>query len=247
MEGRFIRHFVLGVSAHFDIIESSLPFLKESGMSTFILMKIWETDPHTYDRKIRRYFGRDLTSAYDRLIDCVQEGQRLLDLGCGTGSLCLRAAEKGARVKGIDISREMLVTARRKAEEKHLSGLIEFEEKGVAELDEEKDGQFDAVMCGLFLSELSPGELSFCLTEIWRVLKSGGLFLIADETKPRSIGKKFQNTFLRFFLKILVFLRTGRTTRALVDFPGRLERVGFQVISARLNARENMIELVATK
>jgi len=216
-------------------------------MSTFILMKIWESNPHTYDRKARRYFGRDLASAYARLIDCVQEGQRILDLGCGTGALCLRAAEKGASVKGIDVSREMLETARRKAGEKHLSDLMEFEEKGVAELDEEKEDQFDAVMCGLFLSELSPGELSFCLNEIWRVLKSGGLFLVVDETKPRSIGKKIQNTFLRFFLKIFVFLRTDRTTRALVDFPERLERAGFQVISTRQNARENMIELVAKK
>lgn len=210
-------------------------------------MKIWETDPRTYDRKARRYFGRDLTSAYDRLIDRVQDGQRILDLGCGTGTLCLRAAEKGASIKGIDVSREMLEIARFNAEEKHLTGLMEFEEKGIAELDEEKSGQFDAVMCGLFLSELSPGELSFCLDQIWRLLKSGGLFLVVDEARPLSMGKRIQNAFLRFFLKVFVFVLSGRTTRALVDFPQRLEGANFQVISSRLNRRENMLEVVAKK
>jgi len=42
------------------------------------------------------------------------EGERILDLGCGTGTLTAQIAEKGAHVTGIDRSAEMISSAREK-------------------------------------------------------------------------------------------------------------------------------------
>jgi len=42
-----------------------------------------------------------------------QPGERILDLGCGTGQLTAEIAQRGARVTGLDHSAEMLAEARR--------------------------------------------------------------------------------------------------------------------------------------
>ena len=52
-------------------------------------------------------------AAYDRLISHIKRGQNVLDIGCGTGALTLRAANKGARVKGIDLNAQMLEIAKK--------------------------------------------------------------------------------------------------------------------------------------
>lgn len=210
-------------------------------------MKIWESAPQKYDRLSQRLNFRYLDEAYNRLIASIKSGDRVLDVGCGTGALSFRAAEKGARVKGMDVNRGMLEAARCLAEAKHLRGSVEFIERGVAELDSEKESGFDVVMSGLCFSELSGDELAFGLEQILRILRPGGLLLVADEVRPRSLHKKIWNGILRFFLKIYVYLRTGTTTHALKDFTERLERLGFQVVSCRLNAAENFVEVIAKK
>ena len=52
--------------------------------------------------------------AWGRLLDLLapQPGERILDLGCGTGHLTAKIAEAGAEVVGIDSSSEMVAEAR---------------------------------------------------------------------------------------------------------------------------------------
>jgi len=52
-------------------------------------------------------FGSDVVSLLDP-----QPGERILDLGCGTGHLTAQIAESGARVTGVDRSSEMVMAAR---------------------------------------------------------------------------------------------------------------------------------------
>jgi len=73
-------------------------------MSVYILMKILESAPSRYDRSIYILTLGKLDKIYDRLTSRIKKGQTILDLGCGTGALTLRAARKGAKVKGIDIN-----------------------------------------------------------------------------------------------------------------------------------------------
>lgn len=73
-------------------------------MSTYILMKILESAPSRYDKGICILTLGRLDKAYDHLTSYIKKGQRVIDLGCGTGALTLRAAQKGAKVKGDVIS-----------------------------------------------------------------------------------------------------------------------------------------------
>jgi ubiquinone/menaquinone biosynthesis C-methylase UbiE len=216
-------------------------------VSTYILMKMLESAPRRYDRGIRMLTRGRLDAAYDRLTSHIQKGQRVLDLGCGTGALTLRAAQRGAQVRGIDINPQMLEIAQQKVAEAHRTQDIELCEMGVAELGGEKSESYDIVMGGLSLSELTGDELSYTLQEAKRILKPGGLFLVADEVRPKSIAKRILHGFLRLPLVIITYLFTQTSTKTLKHLPEKIEDVGLTVESMRLSTMEDFIELIGRK
>ena len=216
-------------------------------MSTLLLMKLFEAAPGRYDRGIRLLTGGQLDGLYDRSSAHIKEGDRILDIGCGTGALTIRAAKRGANVKAIDINPGMLEVARAKALDAFLSEKVVFVEMGVAELGGEADRTYDAVMSGLCLSELAREELDFTLKEVCRILKPDGLFLVVDEVRPRRFFRKFFQGSCRAIFKIFVFLISGTTTRALKNFPGKVELAGFKIVSSELNKAQNLLRLTARK
>ena len=216
-------------------------------MSTLLLMKLFEATPGRYDKGIRLLTGGQLDNLYDRLIAHIRGGDRVLDIGCGTGALAFRAAKRGAEVKAIDINPGMLEVARAKAKDAHLSQNIEFVEMGVAELGDETDQTYDAVMSGLCLSELTEEELDFTENEVSRILKPGALFLVVDEVRPRSFVRRLLQGFFRSIFKLFVFLVSGTTTRALKNFPSKIEGAGFKIVFCELNKSQNLLKLAARK
>jgi ubiquinone/menaquinone biosynthesis C-methylase UbiE len=238
----FFLSFCLDAQLAFDKMRS-----RDVRMSTYILMKILESAPGIYDRGIRMLTRGRLDAAYGRLTSHIQKGQRVLDLGCGTGALTLRAAERGAQVRGIDINPQMLEIAQQKVAKAHRAQDIELCERGVAELGDEKSESYDIVMGGLSLSELTGDELSYALREVKRILKPRGLLLVADEVRPKSIAKRILHGFLRVPLVIITYLLTQTTTKALKDLPEKIEKVGLTVESVRLSTMEDFVELIGRK
>ena len=118
-------------------------------------MKILESAPSRYDRGIRILTLGKLDKAYDRLASHIKKGQKVLDLGCGTGALTLRVAKKGAEVKGVDVNAQMLEIAQKRVAEANLAANVKLCEMGVAELGGEKSKSYDAVTNGLCFSELT--------------------------------------------------------------------------------------------
>lgn len=216
-------------------------------MSTYILMKILESAPSRYDRGIRILTLGMVDEAYDHLISHVKNGQRVLDIGCGTGALTLRAARKRVSVKGIDVNPQMMEIARKRASEEGLAENVELCEMGVAELGDEDAESYDAVMSGLCFSELTEEELAYTLKEVGRILKPGGMLLVADEVKPASVFKRALGWLVRVPLVIITYLVTQTTTRAIRHLPAKIEQAGLTIRSVRLNRLETFIELVAEK
>lgn len=216
-------------------------------MSTYVLMKILESASSRYDRGIRLLtFGR-LDKAYDRLAARIKNGQRVLDIGCGTGALTLRAAQKGASVKGIDVNPQMLEIARQRAAQSRLTQNVELVEMGAAELEAEEPESYDVVMSGLCFSELTEDELAYTLKEIKRVLKPGGLLLIADEVRAGSVLMVALNWILRLPLVTITYLITQTTTSAVRDLPNKVIGAGLSIESIRLNKMQDFMELVARR
>ena len=170
-----------------------------------------------------------------------------LDIGCGTGALTIRAALKGAKVKGIDVNAQMLEIAQKRTDEAHLTGSIELHEMGVAELGNEDAESYDVVMSGLCFSELNGDELNYALQETKRILKPGGLLLIADEVRPGHIAKRLFHSLFRIPLLLITYLITQTATHAIGGLPEKITAAGFTIETLRLNRMENFAEIEARK
>jgi ubiquinone/menaquinone biosynthesis C-methylase UbiE len=216
-------------------------------VSTYVLMRILESAPHRYDLGMRLLTFGSVGRAYDRLAGHVEAGQRVLDIGCGTGALALRMARRGARVKAIDVSSEMLEIAARRAREDGLDDRIALAEMGVAELDREAAGSCDVVASGLCFSELSDDELAYTLRQALRILVPGGLLLIADEVAPRSRIARVLRGLIRAPLSALAWLVTQQTSHAVSGLADRIASAGFEVVSSRRSGLGDFAVIVARR
>jgi trans-aconitate methyltransferase len=94
-------------------------------------------------------------------------GERILDLGCGTGHLTSQIAGAGAEVVGIDKSASMIAKARRDYPQ------LRFEEIDAALLD--FSVEFDAVFSNAAIHWMR--DQNAVARGVWRALKPGGRFI----------------------------------------------------------------------
>ncbi|MBN8428969.1 MAG: methyltransferase domain-containing protein [Xanthomonadales bacterium] len=115
----------------------------------------------------------------------IAPGERVLDVGCGTGTLLLQLAShvREARLAGVDADPEMLRQAEAKAV---AAGFVMYLAPAWADALPFGDGAFDVVLSSLFFHHLQPADKEQSLREIWRVLRPGGRVLIADFDRPAS-------------------------------------------------------------
>jgi SAM-dependent methyltransferase len=128
------------------------------------------------------------TSAAARLVKHarVRAGQKVLDVGCGTGVVAVTAARAGARVTGLDLTPALLERARENSQIAEVR--IDWQE-GDAEKLPFDDSAFDVVL-SQFGHMFAPRP-EVVTAEMLRVLKPGGTIAFATWPPELFIGRAF--------------------------------------------------------
>ncbi|MGQ4600803.1 class I SAM-dependent methyltransferase [Nocardia sp. R6R-6] len=109
------------------------------------------------------------------------EGDRLLDIGCGWGSMVRYAAKRGVKVIGVTLSAEQADWARKKIAEDGLTDLAEVRHSDYRDVPE---GNFDAVSSIGLTEHIGVHNYPFYFEYIKSKLRDGGLFLNHCITRP---------------------------------------------------------------
>lgn len=123
---------------------------------------------HSLDDSLEAAQLEKVHALLDRLD--LQPGQRLLEIGCGWGTLAIEAAKRGARVVGLTLSKEQKAWAEEKVAAAGLSQQIEIrlqDYRDTAEL-------FDAIASVEMVEAVGQRWWGIYLDAIARNLKSGG-------------------------------------------------------------------------
>jgi ubiquinone/menaquinone biosynthesis C-methylase UbiE len=117
-----------------------------------------------------------------------RQGDRVLDVGCGTGDFTRAMAEAvgpAGTAQGVDPSGEAITQARRLTRPDNCTFST-----GVAEALDAPEGSYDVVVSSLMLHHLPEALRPQAVGEMFRVLRPGGSILVADSRPPASrIGR----------------------------------------------------------
>lgn len=156
---------------------------------------VWDRMSQVYRREI----DRRLAPVVDQVLARagLKDGERVLDLGTGTGAVAEKAARAvgpAGQVLGIDPSAEMRALAGRRADR----ASVRFEvEEGSGESIPAADGSFDVILASLSLMFVI--DRSAAARETARVLRSGGRHVASAWAGPEDCDLVlFQRTATRF-------------------------------------------------
>ena len=179
-----------------------------------------------------------MTSLYDPLIGwtlresafknhlvkqaCIEKGHRVLDLGCGTGTLTLliKSHHPKAGVIGLDADPKVLEIARAKATKAGLNVTLDH---GMAFELPYRDASFDRVLSSLLFHHLTRENKARALKEAFRVLRPGGELHVADWGRAH-------NSLMRMAFLLVQMLDGFESTRDNVAglLPGLFQAAGFE-------------------
>src|SRR3954471_9072314 len=159
-DARAVRH-------HYDVSNDFFALFLDSSM--------------TYSCGIFSRGASTLEEAQETKLDMVctklalEEGDRVLDVGCGWGSFAMRAAERyGARVLGITLSEPQVEYARRRARDAGIDDRVEFR---VADYRELRAEPFDAIASIGMVEHVGEDQIDVYARQLARLLRPGGQLL----------------------------------------------------------------------
>lgn len=125
--------------------------------------QMWDAELYDQNHRFVSQYGNSLVDLFQP-----KEGEKVLDLGCGTGDLAYDMYQRGADVVGIDASKEMIRSARNKYPQ------LTFYERDANNID--LDTQFQGVFSNAVLHWIKTPDR--VLKSVHNVLCDGGRFVV---------------------------------------------------------------------
>lgn len=172
----------------------------------------------SYDR-IANAAEHEARERGERLLS-VEEGERVLEVGYGTGHSLVNLAAAGGRVTGIDVSEGMLAVARERVADAGLADRVRLL-LGDARSMPFRGGRFDAAFASFTVELFEGDDLRLALAELRRVLRPGGRVVVVSLFDGGGLPLRIYKWVHRSFPH-LVDCRPIRTAAV-------LEGAGFQI------------------
>jgi ubiquinone/menaquinone biosynthesis C-methylase UbiE len=138
-----------------------------------------------YDNNTRKSRLTEMKEYAKEASKYLNDGCSVLEVAAGPGYLSIEIAKLGIcnKIIGLDISKDFVEIAQRNAKEAGVIEVVEFQHGNVADIHF-PDNSFDFIVCiAAFKNFKQPSK---ALSQIYRVLKSGGNALIADMNRKAS-------------------------------------------------------------
>jgi len=162
----------------------------------------------------------------------IKEGDRVLDIGCGTGDQVFYYAKTGAIVAGIDLNPEMIEIAM-KGQKRYGFNNVYFQGADAVDLPFE-DSIFDVASISLSLHEIARDGRDKIISEMKRVTKKDGSLIFIDFSVPMPpivvsylikaveyfAGKNHNENFKNYFQKggLPILLERNKLKEEKIDY-----------------------------
>ncbi|MHA7818885.1 MAG: class I SAM-dependent methyltransferase [Erythrobacter sp.] len=184
------------------------------------------TDQQFWDRIAPKYARKPIKdeAAYEAMVKQVRRvlrpNDRVLELGCGTGSTALLLAPHVERVIATDISSKMIEIALSKLGS-HTPENIEFRQADAADLI--GTGSFDAILASSLLHLVR--SVPLVLEQAFKQLRPGGLFI------AKTVCLKHASAPIRAMVRILSWIGLAPKVAflSLDDLETEIDRAGFLI------------------
>ena len=130
------------------------------------------------------------------IFQLVERKSSVIDVGCGTGALVFKLADKCENLVGIDLSKTMIKRALERKKENHSSN-IEFLHSNASQLSKVVDRKFDYAIMALTLHEMPARDRIKVLSEVKTITNK---IIIADFDVPRPRNPAMLGTYLVEYL-----------------------------------------------
>ncbi|MFI6879339.1 class I SAM-dependent methyltransferase [Streptomyces sp. NPDC050400] len=203
------------ISHHYDVGNDFYELVL--GPSMVYSCAYWESPESTLESA-----QRDKLELISRKLD-LKPGMRLLDVGCGWGSMAVHAArEHGVSVVGVTLSQEQAAFARKRVADEGLTDRVEIR---VQDYRDVRDGPYDAISSIGMAEHVGSARYLEYATDLYALLKPGGRLLNHQiARRPQEDESAYE---VDEFIDAYVFpdgeLAPVGTTA------GLLERAGFEV------------------
>jgi demethylmenaquinone methyltransferase/2-methoxy-6-polyprenyl-1,4-benzoquinol methylase len=192
-------------------------------------MKMLEGRPRFYDKAMDKVSKGHVLAVKKEVARELEGAKYILDIGCGTGELAQILISQGSVVHGFDINASMIEVAEGKIKKENLQDNLSVSQMGVDGMDSLQEATYDAVVSTLVFSEFSDDERTYAFRHSARILKPGGIIVIADEVIPKNLIQRLIHKIIRLPMLVVTYLIASSTTTPVADLSGEMRNAGFTI------------------
>jgi cyclopropane-fatty-acyl-phospholipid synthase len=203
------------ISHHYDLSNDFYALLLDENMA--YSCAYWTSDASDYTLADAQH---DKLEIVCRKLD-LRPGMRLLDVGCGWGSLSIHAARfHGVRVTGVTLSREQLDFARKRAADLGLTDQIDFRLQDYRDIH---DGPYDAAASIEMGEHVGSEQYPVFIANLHRLLRDHGRVLVQQMSRgsvPGASAAPGGGPFIEAYIAPDMHMRPVGETVGLIEAGG---------------------------